>query len=85
METKSYANNRGTHGRRSERFEELTSQLTASDMSRLQRSTDKIARDAQFQLAEIERQKGKMEEERKMSQAEMAEMRQAMDKIVSTT
>jgi len=54
-------------------------------MSRLQRSTDKIARDAQFQLAEIERQKGKMEEERKMSQAEMAEMRQAMDKIVSTT
>lgn len=78
LETKAYASNRGTQGRRSDKFEELASQLN----SRQQMSTGKIARDAQFQLADTNRQKAKMEEERRAYQAEIANLRNNMDTVV---
>ena len=47
--------------------------------SRLQRSADKVARDAKFQLAESDRQKAKLEEERKAYEAQLRSLRQALD------
>lgn len=69
------------------RIEELTSQLNQtnkdkSDTSRLQRSADKIARDAKFQLAESDRQKARLEEERKAYESQIATLRLAMDTMV---
>lgn len=69
------------------RIEELTSQLNQTnkdktDNSRLQRSADKIARDAKFQLAESDRQRAKLEEERKAYEAQLQSLRQAMDTMV---
>lgn len=66
------------------RIEDLTSQLNQSqkeksDTSRLQRSADKVARDAKFQLAESDRQKAKLEEERKAYEAQLRNLRQALD------
>lgn len=69
------------------RIEELTSQLNQTnkdrtDTSRLQRSADKVARDAKFQLAESDRQRAKLEEERKAYEAQLHSLRQAMDTMV---
>lgn len=93
LETKSYANSPrpATSSRRMEsRIEELTSQLNQtnkdkSDTSRLQRSADKIARDAKFQLAESDRQKARLEEERKAYESQIATLRLAMDTMVRST
>ncbi|KAJ6591377.1 myosin II heavy chain [Mycena sp. CBHHK59/15] len=86
LETKSYVNSpRPTTSRRMEsRIEELTNQLNQtnkdrSDTSRLQRSADKIARDAKYQLAESDRQRAKLEEERRAYEAQILTLRQAMD------
>jgi len=87
LETKSYANSPRppTISRRMEsRIEELTAQLNQtnkdkSDTSRLQRSADKLARDAKFQLAESDRQRAKLEEERKAFEVQISSLRQAMD------
>jgi myosin protein heavy chain len=69
------------------RIEELTSQLNQtnkdkSDTSRMQRSADKVARDAKFQLAESDRQRAKLEDERKAYEAQILSLRQAMDSLV---
>lgn len=69
------------------RIEELTNQLhqtnkEKSDTSRLQRSADKLARDTKFQLAESDRQRAKLEEERKAYESQIQSLRQAMDLMV---
>ncbi|KAF9465407.1 hypothetical protein BDZ94DRAFT_1159890 [Collybia nuda] len=87
LETKSYASSprpTTTSRRMESRIEELTSQLNQTnkdktDNSRLQRSADKIARDAKFQLAESDRARAKLEEERKAYEAQLQSLRQAMD------
>lgn len=87
LETKSYASSPrpATGSRRMEsRIEELTNQLhqtnkEKSDTSRLQRSADKLARDTKFQLAESDRQRAKLEEERKAYESQIQSLRQAMD------
>jgi len=66
------------------RIEDLTSRLhqsqkEKSDNSRLQRSVDKVARDARFQLAESDRQKAKLEEERKGYETQLRNLRQELD------
>jgi myosin protein heavy chain len=70
------------------RIEELTNQLhqtnkEKSDTSRLQRSADKLARDTKFQLAESDRQRAKLEEERKAYESQIQSLRQAMDLMVA--
>lgn len=80
LETKSLNPPRpATTSRRLEsRIEELTSQLTQSnkESSRIHVSTDKA-------LAEVERQRLRLEEEVKGYEAKIVNMRQAMDKLVS--
>ena len=91
LETKSYASSPrpATGSRRMEsRIEELTNQLhqtnkEKSDTSRLQRSADKLARDTKFQLAESDRQRAKLEEERKTYESQIQSLRQAMDLMVA--
>jgi myosin protein heavy chain len=86
METKSYANapRTSTTSRRLEgRIEELTSQLNhtnqaKNDTSRLQRS----ARDAKAQLADSDRARERLEEERALHEAEIQTLRQQMDAMV---
>lgn len=87
LETKSYNSPRSTIGRRGDsRIDEITNQLQQTnskvDVQRIQRSADKIARDAKFQQAESERQRTKMEEERRAYQAEIADLRHHMNEIV---
>ena len=58
------------------RIEELTSQLNQtnkdkSKTSRMQRSADKVACDATFQLAKSDRQRAKLEDERKAYEAQI--------------
>jgi hypothetical protein len=58
------------------RIEELTSQLNQtnkdkSETSRMQRSADKVACDATFQLAKSNRQRAKLEDERKAYEAQI--------------
>jgi myosin heavy chain 9/10/11/14 len=86
LETKSYANSqRATIGRRPlSAVEEVAGQLQQGDASRL-RSAEKIARDAKFQQAESERQRAKMDEERKAYQAEISQLRQAISDVVSVS
>ncbi|KAG6914825.1 hypothetical protein DXG01_015126 [Tephrocybe rancida] len=84
LETRSYSNSPRppTISRRTDsRIEELTSQLTKdkAEGSRLQRSADKVARDTKFQLAESDRARLKLEEERKAYEAQLQSLRQAMD------
>lgn len=87
LETKSLNSPRpATTSRRMEsRIEELTNQLqqTSKDTSRVNRSADKTARDARFQLAEAERQRARLEEEVKAYEAKVVGMRQSMDELVS--
>lgn len=87
LETRSLNSPRpATTSRRLEsRIEELTKQLSQSskDSSRVHRTADKSARDAKFQLAEIDRQKERLEEEVKAYEAKVVSMRQAMDELVS--
>jgi len=87
LETKSYSNSPRppTTSRRTEsRIEELTNQLNQTNRdkpegSRLQRSAEKIARDTKFQLAESDRARLKLEEERKASETQLQSLRRAMD------
>lgn len=70
------------------RIEELTNQLNQvnkdkGESSRMQRSVDKVARDTQFQLAESDRQRARLEEERKAYETQLDDLRQSMDAIVS--
>jgi myosin protein heavy chain len=69
------------------RIEELTSQLNQTnkdknDTSGMQRSADKIAHDAKFQLAESDRQRVKLEDEQKAYETQILNLRQAMDSLV---
>lgn len=91
LETKSYQSSPrpGTGSRRMEsRIAELTDQLsqTSRDKSetvRMQRAADKGTRDAKMQLAESDRQRGRMEDEVRNYEAKLAGMRQAMAELVS--
>ncbi|KAG6866166.1 hypothetical protein C0991_008120 [Blastosporella zonata] len=86
LETRSYSNSPRppTVSRRTDsRIDELTSQLTKEkgEGSRLQRSADKISRDTKFQLAESDRARVKLEEERKAYEAQVQSLRLAMDSM----
>lgn len=87
LETKSLNSPRPapTTSRRLEsRIEELTSQLSQSskDSMRIHRTADKTARDTKYQLAEVERQRTRLEEEVKSYEAKVVTMRQSMDELV---
>lgn len=69
------------------RIEELTNQLAQAtrehgESSRLHRLADKIARDTQFQLADSERQRERLEEERKLHESQIQGLRKTMDAMV---
>ncbi|KAL0576478.1 class II myosin [Marasmius crinis-equi] len=86
LETKSYASSSrpGTLGRRTDsRIEEITSQLTsqATGNSRVARSADRMSRDFKFQHSEVERQRLKMEEERRAHETQVSSLRQEMDRM----
>ena len=91
LETKSYANSPRpvTNSRRTEsRIEELTRQLNQTskdkgESSRLHRSPDKATRDAKVQSAEIDRQRARLEEERKTYETQIASLRDSLDIMVS--
>ncbi|KAK2467941.1 hypothetical protein APHAL10511_000236 [Amanita phalloides] len=82
LETKSYANTpRSTVARRMDnRIEELAQRLNSNSDRRSPRSPDK-ARDSKLQLAETERQRAKLDEERKAFEAQIITLRQTMDKM----
>jgi myosin protein heavy chain len=90
FETKSYGTppRPSSNTRRLEsRIEELTNQLSQvnkdkGDSSRIQRSADTAARDTKFQLAESDRQRARLEEERKAYEEQVQSLRQAMDVMV---
>ncbi|ESK85274.1 myosin type ii heavy chain [Moniliophthora roreri MCA 2997] len=86
LETKSYASTSrtGTVRRPDSRIEEITSQLTqqmTGNSSRVMRSADRMSRDFKFQQTELDRQKAKMEEERKAYEAQIASLRKEMDAL----
>ncbi|KAG9219957.1 hypothetical protein CCMSSC00406_0006870 [Pleurotus cornucopiae] len=89
LETKSYTNSpRSTIStRRAEsKIEELTNQLhqsgkEKSENSRSLRAADKLARDAKLQIVESDRQRQKLEEERKAYENQIEDLRKAMDKM----
>ncbi|CCM01260.1 uncharacterized protein FIBRA_03309 [Fibroporia radiculosa] len=85
LETRSLNSQRPsvTSRRLESRIEELTNQLNQSskDSVRLHRTVDKSARDANYQLAEAERQKSRLEEEVKSYEAKILDMRQTMDEL----
>lgn len=87
LETKSLNSPKpATASRRLEsRIEELTNQLNQSskDSSRVNRSADRSARDAKFQLAEADRQRSRLEEEVRSYEAKLVNMRQTLDELVS--
>ena len=90
LETKSYANTSrpGTIPRRPDsRIEEITSQLhqQATGNSRVMRSADRMSRDFKFQQSEVDRQKAKMEEERRMYEGQIANLRKELDNKVGQT
>ncbi|EGN94343.1 hypothetical protein SERLA73DRAFT_188181 [Serpula lacrymans var. lacrymans S7.3] len=88
LETKSYATSPRPTGliRQLEgRIEELEAQLKQTskdknDPNRLLHSSDKAVRDAKFQLAESDRQRTRLEEERKSHEAQIQSLRQTLDK-----
>jgi myosin protein heavy chain len=90
LETKSYSSSprpAATSRRLESRIEELTSQLNhsnsvKSDNSRLRHSSDKFARDAKTQLAESDRIRQRLEEERKVHESQIMALRQQMDIVV---
>ncbi|TFK47329.1 nonmuscle myosin heavy chain b [Heliocybe sulcata] len=89
LETKSLASSPRppTTSRRMEsRIQELTDQLNQSSKDkseslRLHRSADKTARDAKYQLAELERQRQRLEEENQAYEGKLASLRQVMDEL----
>lgn len=91
FETKAYGTSPrpSSNTRRLEsRVEELTNQLNQvtqdkGESSRMQRSTDKVARDTKFQLAESDRQRARLEDERKSYETQIENLRQSMDVMVS--
>jgi myosin protein heavy chain len=90
LETKSYVNSphpTSTVKQLQSRIDELTTQLKQAssekvDSNRLH-SSDKAVRDIQLQLAESERHHIKLEEERKISESQIASLRQTLDKVQS--
>ncbi|KAI0338330.1 hypothetical protein BDW22DRAFT_704784 [Trametopsis cervina] len=72
-----------TSRRLESRIEELTNQLNQStkDTSRVNRSADKTARDARWQLAESDRARARLEEEVKNYEGKLLSLRQAMDEL----
>lgn len=90
FETKAYGSSpRPTANTRrlESRIEELTNQLNEvnkdkGENSRMQRSVDKVARDTQFQLAESDRQRARLEEERKNYESQIEGLRRSMDVLV---
>jgi myosin protein heavy chain len=84
LETRSYTNpsRPATISRRSEtRIEELTNQLNPGNK---EKSVGRSAlRDAKFQSAELERQRARMEEEKKLYESQISALRQAMDAMVA--
>ncbi|KAG7095147.1 hypothetical protein E1B28_005926 [Marasmius oreades] len=85
LETKSYANSSrpGTLARRTDsRIEEITSQLSQqSGNSRVLRSADRMSRDFKFQQTELDRQRSKMEEERRTYETQIISLRNQLDKM----
>lgn len=87
LETKSYASSSrspATPRRVESRIEELTTQLNQTNKDK-SRSADKMARDAKFQAAESDRQRAKLEEERKVYEVQLQSLRQAMDGMVGNS
>ncbi|PSS37014.1 hypothetical protein PHLCEN_2v1156 [Hermanssonia centrifuga] len=86
LETKSLNSPRPpTTSRRLEsRIEELTTQLTQTsrDSVRVHRTADRNVRDTMSQLAEADRQRARLEEENRASEARLMSMRQDMDELV---
>src|ERR1700729_4481175 len=90
LETKSYGTSPrpSSNTRRLEiRIEELTNQLNQvtndkGESSRMQRSADMVARDTKSQLVESDRQRARLEEERKSYELQVQSLRQAMDFMV---
>ncbi|KAF8634039.1 hypothetical protein AX17_004304 [Amanita inopinata Kibby_2008] len=83
LETKSYANTpRSTVAARrvDSRIEELTHQLSGNHERRSPRSPEK-SRDPKHQAAESDRQRTKLEEERKVFESQIRNLRQAMDRM----
>ena len=52
------------------------------ESSQMQRSADMVARDTKSQLAESDRQRARLEEERKSYELQVQSLRQAMDVMV---
>jgi uncharacterized protein YhaN len=79
LETKSYSPRPATISRRSEsRVEELASQLHQDKIT-----NRSVARDAKFQSAELDRQRARIEEERKSYESQILALRQEMDVMVN--
>lgn len=91
QETKSYTSSPrpSSQTKRLEaRVQELTAKLDKalkekSDAGRDDRSSDKAARELQFQLAETDRSRLRLEAEVKSYEAKVAKLRDAMDELVS--
>ncbi|KAJ8508333.1 hypothetical protein ONZ45_g9391 [Pleurotus djamor] len=90
LETKAYTNSpRSTiSARRPDgKIEELTNSLTGgkekAENPRSLRAADKLARDAKLQIAESDRQRQKLEEERKAYESQIRALRESMDKLQS--
>lgn len=89
METKSYANlpqPSATVRQLEARIEELTKQLNQASTDKRHstqlRSPDKAARDLQLQLSESERQRAKLEDDKKAANAQVQALREKLDKVV---
>lgn len=91
LETKSLNSPRpapSTSRRLESRIEELTNQLSqqaSKDGSVRAQRTGERNRDARLQIAEVERQRSRLEEEVKASEAKVTALREAVDKLVRAT
>ena len=89
METKSYASSpqpSATVRKLEARIEELTKQLNQASTDKRHstqlRSPDRAARDLQLQLSESERQRAKVEDDKKAANAQIQALREKLDKVV---
>lgn len=89
LETKSYANPShpsATVRQLEARIEELTKQLNQASTDKRHstqlRSPDKAAREVHLQLSESERQRAKLEDDKKAANAQVQALREKLDKVV---
>lgn len=90
LETKSYASSpqpSATVRKLEARIEELTKQLNQASTDKRHstqlRSPDRAARDLQLQLSESERQRAKVEDDKKAANAQIQALREKLDKVQS--